>query len=495
MKRETFSKFFLHQGLIILIVIYFAFHGYVVHFGSVPSGSLVLLSLVLIAVSLFLQRLFNLVFKNEGKATIYTAFLLLIILFFGVLQDMVSGQRAIATLGRLTIFFPFSIVFLITGFFLVRRSRSSFSRSRMFLTILMLIYLFVDLFSFARTNINGPAPENSGITDQVNTASTGKGKPSVYLILLDEYVGNEGLNSYYRYPNNAFRDKLAGHNFHITSNPSSNYQLTIYSMASLLNMELLPYAAPAVISNHYAYKQALQALDKNRTCEMFRGMGYRVINKSPFYFGGQAPAYSNGLLPDKMNLVQHQTMYYRVAKALPDIMAEKFGMRDIAERNAALADENNNLMMSEVLKQSATQYEAPSFTYLHLMMPHDPLVRDSMGNYLGLTNYGSAREAGEVDSAYLQYLVYSNNKIGHFIDTLKANTKDSAIILLLSDHGSRHLARKSPFYAYNNLQAIYLPSRSYESWYPALSNVNVFPLLFNTVFGLKVPLQKDSIVR
>ena len=80
MKRKTFSKFFLHQGLILLIVIYFAFHGYVVHFGSVPSGSLVLLSLVLIAVSLIVQRLLNLVFKNEGKATIYTAFLLLIIL-------------------------------------------------------------------------------------------------------------------------------------------------------------------------------------------------------------------------------------------------------------------------------------------------------------------------------------------------------------------------------------------------------------------------------
>jgi hypothetical protein len=495
MKRETISKFFFHQGLIAVIVIYFAFHGYVVHFGSVPPGNLVLLSLALIAISFVTERIFYRIFRNEGKSTIYTALLLLIILFFGVFQDMVSHNQALATLGRLTIFFPLSIITIVSGFYVVRKSRSTFSRSRMFLITLMFIYLLVDLVTIARVGGMGQNPEHARSSSSAIPASPGKPRPSVYLILLDEYLGNEGIYSYYGYQNNKFREKLVGHQFHITNDPSSNYHLTIYSMASMLNMQYLPYAVPAVISNHYAYKQALQELDNNGTCDLFREMGYRVINKSPFYFGGLAPAYSNGLLPDKLNLIQHQTMYYRVAKALPEMMAEKFGFRYFAERNATLADESNNLMMSEVLKESAVQGAGPSFTYLHLMMPHDPLVRDSMGNKLGLTNYGNERDAGKVDSAYLQYLVYSNNKIGQFIDSLKFNTSNNAVILLMSDHGSRHLARKNSFYAYNNLQAIYLPSGNYDAWYPRLTNVNVFPLLFNTAFGIEVPLQKDSIVR
>jgi uncharacterized membrane protein SirB2 len=505
MKRETFSKFFFHEGLIAVIVTYFAFHGYVVHFGSAPAVGLLLLLVAILAISLLAVELFYRIFKNKDKATTYTAILLVVILFFGVFQDMVSGFKPLAAFGRLTIFFPLSIVIILACFLLVRKSRSTFSRFRMFLTTLVLIYLVVDLFALVRLTGSGQNFKQATHSKSQNAEeATGNktaipvfrdtSRPPVYLVLLDEYLGNEGLKSYYNYSNNTFRQKLSDLGFHITNEPSSNYNLTIYSMASLFNMEYLQDAVPAVISNHYAYKQALQVIDNNKTCALFRQMGYRVVNKSPFYFDGQAPAYSNGLLPDKMNLVQHQTMYYRVAKALPEMMADKFGFRYFAERNTDLADENNNLMMNEVLRESALAGNSATLTYLHLMMPHDPLVRDSLGNKLGLTNYGSSREAGKVDTAYLQYLVYSNKKIGEFIDSLKSNTSGKAVILLMSDHGSRHVARKDPFYAYNNLQAIYLPSGNYESWYPALTNVNIFPLLFNTVFGLKVPLQKDSIV-
>ncbi|HTE25214.1 sulfatase-like hydrolase/transferase [Flavitalea sp.] len=494
MKRERFSKFFFQQGLIAVIIIYFAFHGYVVHFGSVPQGSLMLLSLALLAIGIITQRFFYRIFRNEGKATLYTAILLLIVLFFGVFQDIISGLKPIANFGRLTLFFPFSLLIIIACFFAIKRSASTFSRFRIFLTTLVIIYILVDLFALFRLTGSGEIKQGKN-NNVVIKAPFAMPRPSVYLLLLDEYLGNEGLYSYYHYPNSKFKQKLLDQRFHIISNPSSNYNLTIYSMASMLNMEYLRNAVPAVISNHYAYKQALQAIDKNKISAMFRQMGYRVINKSPFYFDGHVPAYSSGLLPDKINLAQHQTMYYRVAKALPEIMAEKFGFRYFAERNTELADESNNLMMNEVLRETAMMDDGPSLTYLHLMMPHEPLVRDSLGNKLGLTNYGSSRDAAKVDAAYLQYLVYSNNKVGQFIDSLKSNTSNKAIILLMSDHGSRHLARKVPSYAYNNLLAIYLPSGNYEAWYPALTNVNVFPILFNTVFGVRVPLLKDSIVR
>src|SRR5688572_27269162 len=107
MKRELFSKFFFQFGLVAVIIIYFSFHGYVVHFGSVPVAGLLLLSLALLAIGIITQRFFYRIFRNEGKATLYTAILFLIILFFGVFQDIVARIKPIANFGRLTVFFPF----------------------------------------------------------------------------------------------------------------------------------------------------------------------------------------------------------------------------------------------------------------------------------------------------------------------------------------------------------------------------------------------------
>ncbi|RYY11672.1 MAG: hypothetical protein EOO04_34840, partial [Chitinophagaceae bacterium] len=420
MKREGFSGIFFHEGLLALIIIYFSFHGYVVHFGSVPATSLLVLSVVIFLFSLIIQRILLKLFENRARATVYSAILLLAILFFGVWQDIVSGLKPIANMGRLTIFFPLCLLVLIVSFLIISRSKATFRRFRIFLATLMLIYLVVDVFNLARQ----AGPENHG--KQVNLkeisipVSGNKSRPPVYILLLDEYQGNEGLDRYYNYPNASLRKKLLDGGFHINRNPSSNYHLTVYSLASMLNMEYLEFANPAVISNHFAYKRALQAIDKNKTAELFRRLGYHVKNKSPFYFDGQAPGFSTGLLPDKLNLAQHQTMYYRVARALPDILAEKFGIRYFAERNAELADKSNHRMMTEVLDESKVNNRS-SFTYLHLMMPHEPFVRDSLGNKPGLMNYGGSRTIAETDSAYLQYLVYTNNVIMEFIEKLKAS--------------------------------------------------------------------------
>lgn len=48
-----------------------------------------------------------------------------------------------------------------------------------------------------------------------------------------------------------------------------------------------------------------------------------------------------------------------------------------------------------------------------------------------------------------------------------------------------------PFY---NLNAVYLPQKSYSGWYNGINNVNQFRVLLNTLFHQQMPLLADSIV-
>lgn len=100
----------------------------------------------------------------------------------------------------------------------------------------------------------------------------------------------------------------------------------------------------------------------------------------------------------------------------------------------------------------------------------------------------------QIDEAFLQYQVYTNKRIGAFIEQLKKETNDKAVILLMSDHGYQPAGKMRRSLTYQNLNAVYLPGGQYTGWYNGMTNVNQFRILFNTLFHQRLPLLKDSIV-
>ena len=127
-------------------------------------------------------------------------------------------------------------------------------------------------------------------------------------------------------------------------------------------------------------------------------------------------------------------------------------------------------------------------------MPHKPFIYDSTGKTPDVyaTLSGGNRMSG-TDKLYLQYLVYTNKRITKFIDELYTATRGKAAIIVMSDHGYRDahsIAGKN--FSFQSFNAVYLPNRDYHLWYDSVSNVNQFPLLFNTLFGQQIQLKADS---
>lgn len=143
----------------------------------------------------------------------------------------------------------------------------------------------------------------------------------------------------------------------------------------------------------------------------------------------------------------------------------------------------------EISKPTSTN---PRFVYTHIETPHYPYYFDKDGNPAKLKDLN---EASKIDTAsYISYLQYGNKIYLRLIDHILANAKAPPVIILMSDHAFREYAGDTIDHKYHfmNFNSILLPGRQYGGFYRGISTVNQFRVLFNTAFGQKLPLLKDS---
>ncbi|MDF2187555.1 sulfatase-like hydrolase/transferase [Paraflavitalea sp. CAU 1676] len=471
------------------VIIFFLLHGYRANRGLVPVADLLWLLALLLAGGFVVFGLSAWWFKNTRKAGIFTSCLLTIMLFFGAFQDFFSGFRLTAGISRLTWFLPVCLFAILVILIWLKRTKHTLQKPLLYINLLLLCYIVFEAGGLLLSKPGAATATNGRAL--VNTRE----RPSIYLILLDEYMGSDGLAGYFQYDNRWFDDSLKAKGFHVVAHSQSNYQLTLFSMASMLNMDYPADFGKAVIQDHYAYSNAMRRLRNNEVAALLAASGYRIANFSGFDLAADPAYYSTGLLPDKGRLLTSGTFWYRVAKYLPTFLVERGLMTSWEQKLEDQFVRNNEAAMKGTLKEAFLTDSVPVFTYLHLMMPHLPFAFDSSGHRTIGFHQREAIIPAEADAAYLQYLVYTNHRVLELVQQLKQATAGKAVILLMSDHGFRGAIRKDKKYGFTNVNAVYLPSQQYAAWYDGMSNVNQFRLLFNTLFQENLPILKDSLIR
>lgn len=478
------------------VILFFVIHGYSEHQGLIPFHELLLLLTILLVAGLLLYGIGKKIFKADAeKAGLFTSFVFVLVLFFGVIQDFLNTFNLFSLIGRLIIFFPLCLLAIGGLLIWLRKTRLRFVKPVLLINSLLSIYILLDLsmitqhFLALSSDKKNTALEKYGLTN-CDTCT----RVPVYLVLLDTYLGSDGLKEYYQYDNTAFETSLRKQGFHITAGTHSNYIFTIFSMASTLNMQYLGNVGSPVIKNHYAYNAAVSTFHNNMVCRYFESQGYQIVNYSIFDIKDVPAGYRSGLLPDNVKLITQQTMYYRVSKYLPLFLERNGWAPGTAKKVHDDFEMNNEQMMNATLSDARKKQDKPTFTYLHLMMPHGPFIFDSTGKRMPPFTEVKNIDKQYIDEAFLQYLVYTNKRISTFLNELKAATGSKAVIILMSDHGYQVAGRKERSLAYQNLNAVYIPDKRYEGWYNGMTNVNQFRVLFNTLFHQSLPMLKDSIV-
>ncbi|NJO24577.1 MAG: LTA synthase family protein [Bacteroidia bacterium] len=292
-----------------------------------------------------------------------------------------------------------------------------------------------------------------------------------------------------------FENFLKNKGFHVVQAAYSNYSYTLFSMASMLNMDYLHGFNKDSMDMGYGYNLALKTISSNYLCRYLKQQGYAINNLSIFDLPGVPTNYYNSFVPLGANIITNKTLYNRLLKTLSVAMANNHNLRWMQDWAHGKIFKNNSAAMEESLKIAVQEKKQPVFTYVHLMMPHVPLAFDSAGNRMFVKYNADNYPVAGYENAYLQYLVYTNKKMQQYITTLQQATRGNAVILLMGDHGYRGLncsyEKKMQF---STLNAVYLPGKNYNDWYNTMSNVNQLRVLLNTVFGEKIGMVKDGVV-
>ena len=473
------------------VTFFFVINGYNNQSQHIPLSHLLFLFFLLTGISaLFFWIAFR-IFKSSRKAGVFTTFSLTASLFFGVFQDWIGSLRHLAFLGSLTILTSTLFIAIIILLIWLRATRRQLIKTTIFANTLFLVYLSLEILIL----MQGVSPHTKKSQHDIISSCDGCPKPDVYLILLDEYFGSKGLRDYYGFDNSDFEKFLKQKGFSVLSNTRSNYHLTLFSIASMLNMDYLKDVGEVTMKNAYAYRNAFAKIEFNAVFSRFKQLGYRIDNQSMFNIADAPSAYATGLLPSKIQLINSKTFYYRLAKNLPVFLARKVTMPFFAKRVDEHTISTNQKIIDNTLENAAKEDSVPVFSYIHLQMPHKPFAFDSTGSQIIPFWKRKSYTSAEWDAAYLQYLVYTNKKISNYLQKLMHLTNGRSVILLMSDHGYRDADPRRYWDIFQSLNAVYIPGKSTEGWYDGMTNVNQFRILFNKLFNEGLPLLKDSIIQ
>jgi Sulfatase len=479
-------KNFSFHGL--LLILFFLADGYKENIGLIPLGDLALYFLILATIAGLLFFFFNLYFRSKKKAGILVTLFLLFFLFYGVLQDFLQTRKSLYFISGNRVLLPVVLGILILAFIFLSRSKRNLSTLTLYINCLLLIYLLIDVIAIAISPYSNKNNEpNNNFVNSSGATSAQLHRPDIFFILLDEYSGDRLLKEHFKFDNRPFRNFLLERNFFVAANPASNYSYTPFSMAATFDMDYPKWIGKKSEIEAKDYTIAAKQISDSRALQFLRQFGYQVRNYSVFDIQDQQSIFDPGFLALKIKLISHKTMLERIRKAI------FWGADNWTGLNAKERISKGNQKLIELTREASSEISSqPRFIYTHLMMPHPPYLFDSTGKEIPS---GPQKQTGKITgNDYLQYLVYTNKVVGKLIDEILLASKGKAVIILLSDHGSREIGKDDCEMLNSNFSGVYLPGHNYRFYYDSISNVNQFPALFNSLFQSKIPLLKDSCI-
>jgi len=464
-----------------LLPFFFITHYYTLNYPYFPPRLAINLFVKYLLAIFFLNFLSLPFLKSWRKSSFFTFFLLCIQFFYIFLYEFLSARLAKTIFSKDFFILGVLVLVLIWLFLRLKQFTGSLSKLVNFFNFLLISWIFIELFKFI--GLKNYLSTELKKTIEIKEFSNGK-KPDIYLLLLDEYAGQKELIDKFQFDNSEFLSYLSNKSFHIVRYSKSNYNLTSFSMASMLSLDTLK------ISNYRKPKTkdyTLTGLKINQSPvgHYFQQNGYEIYNLSIFNFLNLQSHFTHSYMRNFDKEFSLLTLTGLIQKNYPDVFFPKSKKND--GENSLYQDLNYNIAIKNFfLNQLPFKSNKPKFVYAHFLMPHFPHFLNEKGQL-------NDPEIQNSERTYLGYLKYCNLQLISIIDKILSSSAAPPIILLMSDHGFRGFSKSvDSKYYFMNLNAVFLPNGNYSGFYDGMSNVNEFRVILNSQFGQKLPLLNDS---
>ncbi|MDP9405726.1 MAG: LTA synthase family protein, partial [Actinomycetota bacterium] len=324
------------------------------------------------------------------------------------------------------------------------------------------------------------------------------GRPrDIYYLVFDRYGSEANLRERFGFDNSAFTRDLERRGFYVARDSRANHLKTAQSLASSLNLRYLDGLAERHGADTGNLLPVYELLQEHTVGRLLRERGYDYVHIGAWWDPTQANRHA------VLNLGYEQRSDFQVLLYDTTLLSE-LGTRP----SDKTADQHRRVHYDGALSQfrhlrEVAQRPGPTFTFAHILLPHEPFVFDRDGNFVPLADEpvrGHTRN-------YVEQTQFTNGRIDALLDTLlDVPPAQAPIIVIQADEGPHPLRYKADEDGFDweqasdaelrekfwILNAYHLPGVGAEApLYPSISPVNTWRVIFNTYFGADLPLLDD----
>lgn len=426
----------------------------------------------------------RLLVRNWQKASLWTSLAVIMFFSYGHVYQIVEDFLLFGFLiGRHRYLVIFWGAMFMLGTWLIFRKIRKLDEITHILNLVSLILVLFQIGQIASYQIRKSISykqAQAAISDTLLSPNDPENMPDVYLIVLDMYGREDALNAHYNYDNSEFLSQLEEIGFYVADCARSNYATTALSLASQLNLEYLDVLIDDVNLESTSYlirnstvRTALEELGYT-SIAFVTGFGWADVGDSDVYIDKPPDPLTYYIDPFEQLFIEgslvRPLLDFYISLGLGEIKYFDTVNEMKAQRIRMVLDHLNLI----------PQMNGPKFVYAHLLIPHPPHVF----NIDGSVNLQADEHSDDKFEFEIQ-LEYLNPQIIEIVKRIINQSGPSPIIILEGDHGLFDFQRTSI------LNAFYFPNSIDEVFYPQISLVNTFRLLFNEYFGTDFPLLDD----
>jgi Sulfatase len=489
---------------LVLLPVFFVARGYNDFFSLFPAS---FVSLNLAAVFLFTAIVyFCSLFFVDGrkKATLFTFFFTLFVLTFGFLHDGLKSLFPKFFLSSYRFLLPCILLMTVTLLLLLKRQKkATYKKLFLYLNtvfIFLMIYETGNAFSNyikynqgalsidSRFNAYKQFEFNKSVPDSLN--------PDIYFLVFDAMPSTKAMKEYWGYDNSLLDSLLLHNNFFISGDSRSNYNHTVLSISTTLNMDYLPGIDQIQVEPGMYFKASESILNNSLTKILYK-KGYKINQYQAISFNNSD--WNSALIFEDMLYMNYfyRTLPGRIWRDIgwnmSKIPIKSFKNFNLSQKEKRELTRERDLHQTvEFIKKSCTLInKQPKFTYAHFLLPHSPYIFDSSGKRKP-TDLNPTQSAEEPISSFIEQVKFANKIINDLVSFIKTKNKKNTIIIIEGDHGFRNETGKKDYMVFDNLNAFYFPDNDYKLLYNSISPVNSFRITLNHIFSAKLPLLKDT---
>ena len=302
-------------------------------------------------------------------------------------------------------------------------------------------------------------------------------KPDIYYLIFDRYTSLDVLEDL-GYDNSGFIGELESRGF-LVPKTYANYTGSMVSLSSSLNMS---YLGPRYMDE----KSLNTLLEGNVVLQALQDVGYYGIHVGSWWrptannrYADENRTYTSLLEPNEFSLVFWRTTLLYYLKVTHDWLGLDTTRNFTAYQFGTL--------------KTIPAMEEPTYTFAHILVPHDPWVFNRDGSEPSAEESASRTYVEK----YIEQLIYANGRILELVDVILASSPDS-IIILQADEGLTSCSEGLDVtdmvevrQRTSILNAYHVPGMEIDE--NPVTPVNTFRRVFNYYFGADLEFLENKV--